>query len=396
MRIAILTSGILPVPAVGGGAVENLVDFYLEYNDIHKLHDITVYSIWHPDVEQHPALQSAVNHYQYIKVDTPLAKIRKKLFHYTHQNDEYYHYAIEYYFHEALRRLRKEHYDAIILENRPGYAIKLADKTNAALVVHLHNDSLNKNTYRSQEIYRPVTRIITVSDYIANCVRSINPEDTKCQTVHNGIDMKAFANLSSDAHDRPSAFTLIFCGRMVPEKGIAELIEALNILYNRRPSADLDINLMVLGSSFYGNANKESDFIKQLKRTAEPIKQHIQFTGFVPYDLVPSYLRLADVAVVPSLWDDPFPTTILEAQAMGLPIITTMRGGIPEQVTGDNALMLPTDAHFTERLADAILYLYEHPEKREEMSKAGLERSKQFSKETYARNFFEALSTINV
>ena len=45
MRIAILTSGILPVPAVQGGAVENLVDFYLEYNDRHRLHDITVYSI---------------------------------------------------------------------------------------------------------------------------------------------------------------------------------------------------------------------------------------------------------------------------------------------------------------------------------------------------------------
>ncbi len=42
MKIAVLTSGILPVPAVQGGAVENLVDFYMEYNDIHRLHDITV------------------------------------------------------------------------------------------------------------------------------------------------------------------------------------------------------------------------------------------------------------------------------------------------------------------------------------------------------------------
>lgn len=63
MKIAILTSGILPVPAVQGGAVENLMDFYLDYNDKYRLHDITVYSIWHSNIESHPALQSEVNHY---------------------------------------------------------------------------------------------------------------------------------------------------------------------------------------------------------------------------------------------------------------------------------------------------------------------------------------------
>ena len=66
MKIAIITSGILPVPAVQGGAVENLIDFYLEYNDIHKLHDITIYSCKHPGTKKHPALKSKVNHYIYI------------------------------------------------------------------------------------------------------------------------------------------------------------------------------------------------------------------------------------------------------------------------------------------------------------------------------------------
>ena len=69
MKIAVLTSGILPVPAVQGGAVENLIDFYLDYNNHHQLHDITVYSVWHSEVETHSALQSAVNHYIYIKVN---------------------------------------------------------------------------------------------------------------------------------------------------------------------------------------------------------------------------------------------------------------------------------------------------------------------------------------
>ena len=80
MKIAVLTSGILPVPAVQGGAVENLVDFYLEYNDHHKQHDITVYSVWHPDVKKHPALKSEVNHYKYIKQNGWWAKLNKNLY----------------------------------------------------------------------------------------------------------------------------------------------------------------------------------------------------------------------------------------------------------------------------------------------------------------------------
>ena len=49
MKIAILTSGILPVPAVQGGAVENLIDYCLEYNERHSLHEIMVFSVNHPN-----------------------------------------------------------------------------------------------------------------------------------------------------------------------------------------------------------------------------------------------------------------------------------------------------------------------------------------------------------
>ena len=48
MKIAILTSGILPIPAVQGGAVENLIDYCLEYNERHSLHEIMVFSVNHP------------------------------------------------------------------------------------------------------------------------------------------------------------------------------------------------------------------------------------------------------------------------------------------------------------------------------------------------------------
>ena len=66
---------MLPIPAVQGGAVENLTDFYLEYNDKHHLHDITIYSPWNPKVSNHPALSSNANHYIYIDVTSLKARI---------------------------------------------------------------------------------------------------------------------------------------------------------------------------------------------------------------------------------------------------------------------------------------------------------------------------------
>ena len=106
MRIAILTSGILPVPAVRGGAVENLIDFYLEYNEQHRLHDITIYSVADPGTRNHPALQSEVNHYYYIEMQSLWATIKKAFFTQTHTGG-YYQHSIEYYFHEAFRHIEQ-------------------------------------------------------------------------------------------------------------------------------------------------------------------------------------------------------------------------------------------------------------------------------------------------
>lgn len=392
MKIAILTSGTLPVPAVQGGAVENLIDFYLDYNNKYHLHNITIYSIWHPGVIEHPALKSKVNHYHYIKVNSWLAKIKKWLYDKKH-HDDYYHYSIEYYLHKAIKDICHHQYDIILMENRPGYALKLKEITTAKLVYHLHNEKLDKQVAKAQEIYDAATLIITVSNYIKRRVQTINPHDTKTKTVYNGINLSAFKKKTKTDRStfgfNENDFVLVFSGRINRDKGVMELIEAMNLLMDHQY-----IKLMVLGSTFFANATNDDAFTTELKAKAESLKERIIFTGFIPYSKMPDYLQMADVAVIPSVWDDPFPTTVLEAQAMGLPIITTRRGGIPEEVTEENAILLKTDERFVDNLAAAILDLYQHPEKRAAMAKASLERSKLFDKETYAKNFFAALESI--
>ena len=393
MKIAILTSGILPLPAVQGGAVENLTDFYLEYNNQHRLHDITIYSVWHSDVERHPALQSTVNHYVYIKVTGLWAKLKKKWYQHTH-HEEYYHYTIEFYLQEAIKDISRRSYDIILIENRPAYALKLKEVSNAKLVYHLHNEKLDSKSEKALDIYNAATCIITVSDYIKSRVLTINHYDKKTTTVYNGIDLHAFSSCNHSINRnsiglQEDDFVMVFSGRVTAEKGIMQLIEAMTLLQ------DLPrIKLLVIGSSFYGNDDNENSFAKALREKAAHLSDRIIFTGFIPYAQMPNYLQIADIAVIPSVWDDPFPTTVLEAQATGLPIISTRRGGIPEEVTEESAILLDTDECFVDNMATAIRDLYQHPEKRKALGQAGLLHSQYFNKERFAKDFFEALYII--
>ena len=389
MRIAILTSGILPVPAVQGGAVENLIDFCLEYNDRHRLHDITVYSIWHPDVEQHPALNSKVNHYIYIKVNSLWGRLKKYIYKQTHK-EGYYHYTIEYFLDEVIRLIKHRQYDIILLENRPGYTLRIQDLTTSKIVIHQENDFLNDQSKEGMTIYDKAALIINTSDYITRRVKTIDKNSYKCKTVLNGIDTDCFYTAISQKRDfmgfHDTDFVIVYSGRLNKEKGILELLQAIKKI-NRA-----DIKLLIIGGSFYGKDKQPTEFIHLLKQESEAVKDKVLFTGYLNYEQIPSYLKMADIAVVPSMWDEPFGLTVVEALAAGLPLITTRSGGIPEICDGVATIVDRED--IVNNLAKAILDLYKDPKKRQAMSKAGLERSKLFSKERYAREFFEALTHI--
>jgi glycosyltransferase involved in cell wall biosynthesis len=388
MKIAIMTCGMLPIPAVQGGAVENLIDFYLEYNDIHQLHDITIYSPWDAKVKKHPALSSNVNHYVYIDITSLKARIERRIYKYFHSN-EYYNHFIEYYFEQVYKDFKKKNFDCIILENSPGHAYKLSQRGYKNIILHLHNDLLHMNSRCHDVISNSLTKVITVSDYLKMRVSTVYPSD-KIQTIYNGIDLKNFLPNGTFHASRKTLgfseedFVIAYSGRINQEKGISELIDAL-LQLREIPQ----IKLMALGSSFFDDAKIENTFIRSLKEKAKDIEDRIVFTGFIPYKKVPEYLHLADIAVLPSMWEEPFGLTIVEALAAGLPLITTRSGGIPEICEGV-ATIIERD-NIVNHLTSAILNLYEHPEKRTYMTKGSLERAKLFDKRTFTKNFFAAI-----
>ena len=390
MKLAVLTCGMLPIPAVQGGAVENLIDFYLEYNNTHQLHDITVYSPWNKKIVSHPALLSTVNKYIFIDVTSFKARCERKLRSFFHSN-EYYNYYIEYYFEKVYADLKKKDYDYIILENSIGLAYKLSQKGYNNIILHMHNELRPSRATFHPIAFSSIVKIITVSDYIKNTIPSFISKNT-IQTVYNGIDLKYFNRKEASPLHRSQLgffdkdFVIVYSGRINKEKGISELIEAM--LQLESPN----IKLMVLGGSFFDNSKDEDNFILSLKKKAETIKKQIVFTGFIPYQQVPEYLQLADIAVLPSMWNEPFGLTIVEAMAIGLPLITTRSGGIPEIC--EKVAIIVDRKDVVNNLATAILDLYHNPNKRKLMATASLERAKLFDKETYAENFFNAIYTI--
>ena len=390
MRIAIITSGILPVPAVLGGAVENLIDYALEYNDAHHLHDITVYSIYNKKVNQHKALQSTVNHYIYVNRNKLLTRIGAKLYSYLGRH-YYYHYQLEYFFECVWQKLKNKQYDMIILENRPGFALQLTERCKTPIISHIHTNLLYEPSERNKKIVKATTRFLAVSRFIKNEIRKVGVEKD-IRIVYNGLDSSYFYKKTSitinrgDLGFQDNDFIAVFWGRLVPKKGIKELLLAMQQLKKQK-----DIKLLVIGAPNYEDTlDQTNTFTEELETIAKDLNNLVKFTGFVPYNLIADYLSLANVAVIPSRINEAFGMTCIEACAMGLPVIATNDGGIPETLVGQKHIIIDKNKDMPTQIANAILKI-----KNDNAFYFGNKLNQQFTKEAYAQSFFNNIEDIS-
>lgn len=389
MKIAIVTSGILPVPPVKGGAVENLVKFYLDYNETQAEDiQITVYSVSDSTIGKTDLLKYEKIKFVFIDMKGFVSRIKQQLFR-SLKSDLYYHHSWEYFVSEVSNKIKHERFDAIVVENRPGFALRLSKCTDAKLILHLHNDMLNKDTKDASKILSLYTKVLTISKYIKGRVDTIMPTD-KVEVVYNGIDLEKFKNPFHSEINRKSFhlseddFVVIYTGRIEPIKGVKELLEAFSLLSDYKK-----IKLLIVGG---GNGNiNDGKFFLEIKKLASSMPQKVVFTGFMSYDKIPAILHFCDLAVVPSIWEEPLSLTSLEDMAAGLPLIVTRSGGIPEVVDEYSAIIVDNDSSLPSSLSSAILSIYSDSDRRLKMSECALKRSVLFSKEKYALSFFEFL-----
>lgn len=132
----------------------------------------------------------------------------------------------------------------------------------------------------------------------------------------------------------------------------------------------------------------KTDYQIEVEQLVNDLNEKVIFTGFVNYNEIYKFYSIADIAVLPSVWNDPAPLTIIESLVSGLPIITTNSGGIPEYATNGSAVIIPRDSNIINNLAIKIDELLSDENKLLEMSKSGKEVSIDLTLNNYYNNFY--------
>ena len=403
MNVAIITSGFLPVPATKGGAVENLVENFLKENEKYKKMNLTVFSIY-----EEKAIKEAEKYkftkFEFIKVNI-LVKLLDKITFFVAEkilkkkNSQSYRYIFQRlsYLNQVSKKLKKGDYQKILLENHPTQYLALKWRKNykkyhGKYYYHCHNEF--PGTYGCHSIIEKTNKIICVSQYRANNVKKyLNLENEKFIVLKNGINTDIFTKKINEKEKRDIKIKynikeddkiLLFIGRIVPEKGVKELIGALkNVKYP-------NYKLLIIGAAL-NELKVKTTFEKEIEELVGKSDDKVIFTGFIKYQDIYKFYNIADIAVLPSICDDSAPLTVIESLVSGLPIITTNSGGIPEYAINGSAIIIKRDKDLINNLAKEIDRLLNNDDKRKEMCSIAKDVSKDLTLENYYKNFYEIL-----
>lgn len=421
-HVAVITSGYLPVPNVLGGAVEALDMMMVRENEKTTNFEFTVFSSWAPGVDK-VIRDGAFQHTDFRFIKTPMlvkaadrciywaAKYilrKKKLMSYRYIAQRLW------YIRKVAKALSKDDasgkasFDKVMIENHAtlfmtmqkyGNAERYADK----VYYHLHNEVTND--FGCKHEIAQVKKVLGVSNYIVDTLDKflrehgeggLKPEQKA--VWRNSVDTSRFG--SDEAKRKAKSFRMkygindddivfLFSGRLTPEKGAEELLEAFTQVVAQVSNAKL-----VVAGAFFFNSNIKSPFEQKLHDLASQpqIKERIIFTGFVDYNDMPALYEMADVCVLPSIWDDPAPLAVIESLVSGKPLITTRSGGIPEYANDDCAIILERDNQLVDYLAQAMVELANDSQKRASVSSSTSGLRLQLNSRTYIGQLSELMA----
>ena len=379
-KIAIILPGDkLPLPSVKGGAVESLVQCLLDYNEKYHTYNFVVFSVYNEEA----ALKSrSYKHtdFKYINTDSLNYKL-KQVFRWIY--NRFFPYIGNQFINSVMNGMDTD-YDYVLIENAPWFVIPLKRKMNMSMVQHLHNNYLGITSSFNQQIIDNSDFVLAVSKFIKNEILShLNCTPELISVLYNGISLERFGkseclwSLREQLGISHDDFVFVFSGRLVPEKGIKELLLAIKQIQH------LNFKLLIIGSSFFSSDRKTS-FIEELQNLSSELPNVI-FTGYIPYQKIQDYYHLANVAIVPSIGDEACPLSCIEFMASSLPLIVTDSGGMVELVDEDCAIIIKRNENIITQLKDAMINLLNNKRKCQLMGEAARKRSTLFSDLVYSK-----------
>ena len=187
------------------------------------------------------------------------------------------------------------------------------------------------------------THIICVSEALRAAALAKGAPPARTHVFYTGIDPSRFA----PALERRPASEILFVGRLVAFKGVEFLVRAMSIIVQQHP----DARLTVIGDG------PQRVMLEQL---AASLEIDVLFLGALPAARVAEAMSTASIFCLPSVTDDEgnfeaFGMVMLEAQACGLPVVTSARAGREAILDGVTGFLFPE--RDVEALADLIVRL---------------------------------------
>lgn len=236
--------------------------------------------------------------------------------------------------------------DLIHIHNEPKLLAMLAAelaRSPLPVVVHIANDKPIR-----AELLPLVRRWVACSHYMAGWLEKVVgvPRD-HVEVIYTGVDLARRppvwavpaarrAELRARWGVGEGDFVFLFAGRLVKEKGVTEMLDAFARLGQGRA-----VKLLVAGNVRDSNDPKNEKAVYGRAVTERMAgMSDVKWVGSLHPDQMHDFLLAGDAFLLPSLWDDPFPTVMLEAACAGLPIVAGRRGGITEFLDGCPGLPL--------------------------------------------------------
>lgn len=165
--------------------------------------------------------------------------------------------------------------------------------------------------------------ITTPSNHLRNELISRFPDlENKINAIPNIVDVDHFGSYSK-ASCTLKGFTFLHVGRFEAAKGVITLIKAFCLVSKKLPG----VKLVNVGSP-RGEALQEC--LNLLKDAS--LEERVTFTGYVPYENLPSYYQMSNAVIVSAEIYESFSYTVAQAMAAGRHVILSDSGGMPETV----------------------------------------------------------------
>ena len=385
-KVCFITPPFFKYPTKSGGAVETLITILGEKNNKYNEIDLEVLSLKRGETGN-----ISLNILD--KILFSIYRVLKKIL----KTDFFY---LNRYYYKVYKTILRNNFDLVIFEGGDVKKYKKLGKklTNKIgkdkMVLHAHLvvdcEKEEEDTNIIMDIFG---KFIGVSNFSVKGITSkynIKEENVKilknCTTedFSSNISNSDKINLRNKLNIKEDDFVILFVGRLVEKKGIGQLITAIKNIKNSK------IKLLILGSNFSAES-AETDFTKKLKKMIQGCEDRIIFTGHVAHNEIYKYYQIANIQVIPSIWEESAGLVAIEGMTTGLPIIATISGGMVEYLDENCAEFVDKEKNLEKKLENAILNLYDDKEKCKKMSMAGKEKAKLYSSQKYYEDFVKII-----